>query len=94
MSTLQGAPTSAPNAAVAALVRAVDRVGGVGALAARIGVTQGAVSNWKTRGRVPAEHCPAIERATNRQVTCEQLCPTTDWAFIRAQGEPQTEFEA
>jgi DNA-binding transcriptional regulator YdaS (Cro superfamily) len=76
---------------MAALDRAIRICGGVGALAARLGIVQGAVSNWKKRGRVPAEHCPAIERATERQVMCEELCPSTDWPYIRAQVEAQPE---
>jgi DNA-binding transcriptional regulator YdaS (Cro superfamily) len=33
-----------------------------------------------------------IERESDRQVRCEELCPKTDWAFIRgsgAQKEPE-----
>lgn len=52
---------------------------------------------WKTRGRVPAEHCPAIERETRRIareksdaaliVTCEQLREDVPWAVLREQVE-------
>ena len=41
------------------------------------------VNNWITRGRVPAEYCPRIEKATGRMVTCEELRPDVDWEFIR-----------
>ena len=38
------------------------------------------VSKWLKRQRpVPAKHCPAIERATNGQVRCEQLFPGVIW---------------
>lgn len=46
------------------LSQAVDAVGGVGKLAATIGVAQNVVSNWRKRGKVPAEHVLAIEAAT------------------------------
>lgn len=69
---------------------AVDRLGGVGRLAAAIGVTQAAVSNWRARGSSPdAIHCTAIERATGGAVTRRDLRPD-DWAQIwpeLAQGQ-------
>lgn len=74
---------------MAALDRAIEICGGVGALAARVGVVQGAVSNWKKRGRIPAEHAPGIEQACNRAVTCEQLVPGVPWAYLRAQIDPE-----
>lgn len=54
---------------------------GLGSL---LGVTKGAVSQWKSPGRtVPAEHCPAIEKLTEGQVRCEELNPKIDWAYLR-----------
>ena len=38
---------------------------------------------WQKRGRVPAEHCPAIERATGGKVRCEDLRPDVDWSVLR-----------
>lgn len=56
---------------------------------------------WKARGRVPAEHCPAIERETRRVskdkadpalvVTCEQLRPDVAWGVLREQAGPEAE---
>jgi DNA-binding transcriptional regulator YdaS (Cro superfamily) len=47
-------------------------------------VTKGAVWQWLDDGRkVPAEHCPAIERATDGAVRCEELRPDIDWAVLR-----------
>lgn len=40
---------------------------------------------------VPAERCPAIERATNGQVRCEDLRPDVDWAVLRCQADCQKE---
>lgn len=54
-------------------------------LALAVGVSQVNVSLWKTGARqVPAERCPAIERATNGAVRCEELRPDVDWGFLRA----------
>lgn len=66
------------------LDRAIKAAGGVAALASRIGVVQTAVSNWRSRRSVPAEHCPAIERETG--VRCEDLRPSVDWAVLRDQA--------
>jgi DNA-binding transcriptional regulator YdaS (Cro superfamily) len=67
-----------------ALHKAIEQVGSMRALAEKLGVTKGAVGQWKLEGRqVPAEHCPDIERLVNRLVTCEQLRPDVDWGFLR-----------
>jgi DNA-binding transcriptional regulator YdaS (Cro superfamily) len=94
-----GAPhaaPSAPTAPSAALARAVALCGGQSALASAIGVTQSHVWNWLARARTPAEHCPAIERATRRAVRCEELRPDIDWGYlrevVRTQG-PEAERE-
>jgi hypothetical protein len=52
------------------------------------GITKGAVSQWKLPGRrVPADHCPTIERLTNGEVRCEDLRPDVDWAQLRKGSE-------
>jgi DNA-binding transcriptional regulator YdaS (Cro superfamily) len=66
-----------------ALDKAIEVVGGTTALAKRIGVHPNVVTNWKTRG-VPIEQCPAIEKATDRQVRCEELNDKVDWAYLRS----------
>ena len=64
------------------LDKAIEIVGGVGKLAAAVGVVQGAVSNWRIRGSaVPPEHCATIEAATNGIVTRRDLRPD-DWQKI------------
>jgi DNA-binding transcriptional regulator YdaS (Cro superfamily) len=73
-----------------ALLRACRVVGGQSALASLIGgkVKQGHVFYWLETGRVPAQHCPTIERETAARgavVWCEELCSDADWAFIRRQ---------
>lgn len=62
--------------------KAADIVGSQTALAAVLGVSKGAVSQWKDEDRrVPAAHCVAIERATNGSVTRQALRPD-DWHLI------------
>jgi DNA-binding transcriptional regulator YdaS (Cro superfamily) len=69
-----------------ALDRACEIAGSATSLAARIGTVQSSISNWRARGRVPAEWCVAIERETAGAVTVEELRPDVDWAVIR--GKP------
>ncbi|HEX8610188.1 MAG TPA: helix-turn-helix domain-containing protein [Telluria sp.] len=67
-----------------ALDKAVSYVGTVQNMADHLGVTKGAISQWKQEGRrIPAEHCPAIERLTARGVRCEQMRPDVDWEYLR-----------
>lgn len=69
--------------------RAAGIVGSQVALALLLGVTKAAVSQWKdTDRRVPAEHCPAIERATGGAVRCEELRPDIPWDVLREQTAP------
>jgi len=75
-----------------AIDKAAAAVGSATELAVRIGVAQSAISNWKARGKVPAEHCIAIERETHGTVTVEDLRPDLDWAVIR--GKPAAAPEA
>lgn len=56
--------------------KAADIIGSQTALAAVLGVSKGAVSQWKDENRrVPAAHCLAIERATSGAVTRRDLRP-------------------
>ena len=61
--------------------RAVLAAGTAKELARRIGVSTSAPGNWVMRGRVPAQHCPAIERETG--VRCEVLRPDVPWGVLR-----------
>ena len=78
------------------LKRAIGVVGSQAELARRLNVVQQVVNNWMRRGNVPAEYCPAIERATGGQVRCEELRPDVDWAYLRATNcpAPETHQEA
>lgn len=69
----------------------VDKAAGIlgsqVALAALCGVSRGAVNQWKDPSRkVPAEHCPVIERATKGLVRCEDLRPDVAWDVLRMQA--------
>jgi DNA-binding transcriptional regulator YdaS (Cro superfamily) len=72
-----------------ALERSIEVLGSVSALATAIGVAGSLPSMWKARGRVPAEHCPAIERVTGGAVRCEELRPDVDWGVLRGH-QPET----
>lgn len=65
-----------------ALRQAIEKAGGIAALASRVGVSANAPYMWLTRNNVPAEHCPAIERETG--IRCEELNSKPDWQFLRA----------
>lgn len=68
------------------LDEAIKIAGGQSALAGLIHVGPQVVNNWIRRGNVPAEHCPAIEAATNGAVRCEDLRPDVQWRVLR--GNP------
>lgn len=53
-------------------------------LARVIDVSPSMVSQMvKGHRRIPAEHCPTIERATGGRVRCEDLRPDVDWGYLR-----------
>lgn len=64
------------------LDKAIEIVGGLSKLAKALGVSTQRVSNWRSRG-VPESFAPEIERVTKGQVRCEDLCPETNWAYVR-----------
>lgn len=65
-------------------------VGGQATLARLLKVSPPTVHQWITGERpIPAERCPAVERATAGQVTCEMLRPDVDWADRRYVPELQ-----
>lgn len=71
-----------------ALLRAIRLAGSMQAMAVALGITRGAVFQWKLPGRkVPANHCPAIEKLTGGEIRCEMLRPDVDWAYLR--GTPE-----
>lgn len=76
-----------------ALRRAAEVLGGQTALALALGFSDRRhVWPWfNTSRRVPAEHCPGIERATRERgspVLCEELRPDVAWGVLREQVAP------
>jgi len=60
-------------------------------LARAVGVSPVVVSLWRTGARqVPAERCPAIEKATGGLVRCEELRPDVEWSVLRNTPELAT----
>lgn len=53
------------------------------ALATHLGVSQGRVWQWLNGEKVTPKYCPEIEKWSNREVTCEELNDSVDWAYIR-----------
>ena len=63
---------------------ACEKVGGQAVLARLLGVKAPTVNQWVHAARpIPAERCPVIERLTAGAVTCEDLRPDVDWAYLR-----------
>lgn len=63
--------------------KAISLIGTQARLAEICKVKQASVSKWKAKGAAPAEHAIAIEKATDGEVTCEQLCPSAEWFVVR-----------
>lgn len=69
----------------------ISELGGPTAVARMTGVKVPTVIGWK---RIPAERCPAIERATGGRFACEQLRDDVVWvrvpdpAWPHPQGRP------
>lgn len=66
------------------LAKAIKAAGSISALAQALGLTKAAVWQWNLPGRkVPAQHCPEIERLTAGSVRCEELRPDVNWGYLR-----------
>ena len=59
----------------------IDQLGGPTAVARMVGCRVPSVIEWRKRG-IPADRCPAIERATSGAVTVEVLRPDVAWSRI------------
>ena len=59
----------------------IDQLGGPTAVARMVGCRVPSVIEWRKRG-IPADRCPAIERATQGAVTVEVLRPDAAWSRI------------
>jgi DNA-binding transcriptional regulator YdaS (Cro superfamily) len=61
------------------LDRAIKAIGSQQALADLLGIKSPSITEWRQRGRVPAERCGDIERATAGAVTALELRPDVLW---------------
>jgi DNA-binding transcriptional regulator YdaS (Cro superfamily) len=68
----------------------IDQLGGTVAVARMAGVAPPSVTAWRTRG-IPADRCPAIERATDGRVTCEELRADVAWQRVPDPAWPHPE---
>ena len=59
----------------------IDQLGGVSAVARMAGVSAPTAHAYRSRG-IPAERCPAIERATQGAVSVETLRADVQWSRI------------
>ncbi|MBT9428913.1 transcriptional regulator [Candidatus Symbiopectobacterium endolongispinus] len=58
--------------------------GRAASLGRTLGIPSVLISQWANGIRqVPAERCPEIEKSTAGIVTCEDLRPDVDWAYLR-----------
>jgi hypothetical protein len=62
----------------AGLMDIIAELGGPSALARMVGLQPPSITEWRKRG-IPADRCPAIERATEGRVPCERLRPNVRW---------------
>lgn len=68
-----------------AISRAIEHFGSMSEMARQLGLSSYTViQQWKASGRVPAEHCPKIERLCGGVVRCEELNDRVDWAYVRS----------
>ena len=59
------------------------------ALAQHLQLTQGAVSQMRGPGGVPAKHINKVRRWTKNQVTVEDMLPNDEWAGQRGSLDPE-----
>jgi len=82
------------------IAQAIKRSGGPSALARKANVSASAPLMWRSRGSVPAEHCPAVEAASGGFFQCEQMWPDKPWRRIpdktwpNPKGRPVLDFAA
>lgn len=73
-----------------AIRKACEAVGGQAEMSRKLCVSSPTVNQWVMGVRpIPAERCPAIEKATGGVVTCEDLRPDVDWNYLRSTSLPQ-----
>ena len=82
------------------IAQAIKKSGGPSALARKANVSASTPLMWRSRGSVPAEHCPAVEAASGGFFLCEQMWPDKPWRRVRdaswphPKGRPVLDFAA
>lgn len=72
-----------------ALEKAIEHFGSMSAMARALHLSgYQVIQEWRRQARVPAEHCPTVERLTG--VRCEHLNARVDWGFLRSTDKAQT----
>lgn len=70
-----------------ALERAIAKFDSLAAMARALGLSgYQVIQEWRRQCRVPAEHCPQVERMTG--VPCEELNSKVDWTYVRNAKSP------
>lgn len=64
------------------LERAIKILGNDSRMAKKLGITPWAVSKWNPH-KPPKDRCLAIQKATDNQVTAEELRPDINWDYVR-----------
>ncbi|MEI7216245.1 helix-turn-helix domain-containing protein [Pectobacterium carotovorum] len=65
-------------------------IGGQASMARLLGVSAPTINQWVNGVRpIPAERCLEIEKITQGKVTCEELRPDVDWAYLRSTDRGQ-----
>jgi len=70
---------------------ALDRAGGVAAVAAHFQISPVSVYEWIKRGLVPAEKCPEIEKLSGGAARCEEMNCRVDWGYLRTPASPTSQ---
>jgi DNA-binding transcriptional regulator YdaS (Cro superfamily) len=79
--------TPTPQPMNAALERAIATFDSLSAMARALNLSgYQVIQEWRRQCRVPAEHCPAVEKLTGEP--CEELNTKVDWAYVRANPAP------
>ncbi|QNK68452.1 helix-turn-helix domain-containing protein [Variovorax sp. PAMC26660] len=81
---VDGNPPLAADPVLDAIRAAIQGAGGPAKVAQEVDVSVQAVCFWRDgKRKFPAEHAPALERMNSGRVRCEQMCPKSDWGYLR-----------
>jgi len=69
------------------MLTVIEDLGGPAAVARLVNVKPPSVIEWRRRG-IPADRCPALERASQGKHTCEGMRPDVRWHRVADAGWP------